>query len=86
MPGKLRLACHARSEVATFLRLPAALDLAAELTVKARRRRNRIFFEAHVNLANALAKTPGRIPDAIAEYEAALRLNADPWCAKWQRA
>jgi hypothetical protein len=31
-----------------------------------------------VNLANALAKTPGRIPDAIAEYEAALRITPDP--------
>jgi tetratricopeptide (TPR) repeat protein len=29
----------------------------------------------HYNLAFALAKTPGRLPDAIAQYEEALRIN-----------
>ena len=33
---------------------------------------------AHVNLANVLARTPGRLPEAIAEYEAALRISPDP--------
>jgi hypothetical protein len=36
------------------------------------------FFEAHVNLANALAQCRDGIAEAIAEYEAALRLRADP--------
>jgi hypothetical protein len=35
-------------------------------------------FEAHVNLANALVQTPGGIAEALAEYEVALRLRADP--------
>jgi hypothetical protein len=34
--------------------------------------------EAHVNLANTLARMPGRLPEAIAEYEAALRIRPDP--------
>ena len=34
--------------------------------------------EAHVNLGNALAQTPGRQSEAIAEYEAALRIRPDP--------
>jgi tetratricopeptide (TPR) repeat protein len=35
-------------------------------------------FEAHVNLANALAQTPGGTAEAIAEYDAALRIRPDP--------
>ena len=33
--------------------------------------------EAHNNLANALARMPGRLPEAIAEYQAALRMAPD---------
>jgi tetratricopeptide (TPR) repeat protein len=33
--------------------------------------------EAHNNLGNLLSQIPGRIPDAIAEYEAALRFRPD---------
>ena len=33
--------------------------------------------KAHYNLGNALAQLPGRLPDAIAEYRAALRINPD---------
>jgi hypothetical protein len=29
------------------------------------------------NLGNTLAQTPGRLPEAIAEYEAALRIRPD---------
>jgi tetratricopeptide (TPR) repeat protein len=29
------------------------------------------------NLANALARIPGRLPEAIAEYQAALRIDPD---------
>ncbi len=31
--------------------------------------------EAHNNLGNLLAQTPGHLPEALAEYETALRLN-----------
>ena len=31
--------------------------------------------EAHNNLGNALERSPGRLPDAIREYQAALRIN-----------
>ena len=31
----------------------------------------------HNNLGNALAQVPGRLPDAVAEYEAALRIKPD---------
>ena len=34
--------------------------------------------EAHDALANALARMPGRLPEAIAEYQAALRIRPDP--------
>ena len=34
--------------------------------------------EAHNNLASALARTPGRLPEAIAEFQAVLRIRPDP--------
>ena len=36
------------------------------------------FAEAHFNLGNALSQMPGHLPDAIAQYEAALRIRPDP--------
>src|SRR5208283_3199737 len=33
--------------------------------------------KTHYNLGNALARLPGRLPDAIAEYQAALRIRPD---------
>jgi predicted Zn-dependent protease len=33
--------------------------------------------EAHINLGSALLKMPGREPDAIAQLQAALRLNPE---------
>jgi len=33
--------------------------------------------EAHNNLGRAFAETPGRLPEAISEYEAALRIRPD---------
>ena len=33
--------------------------------------------KAHYNLGNALAKLPGRLPDAIAEYQVSLRIEPD---------
>ncbi len=33
--------------------------------------------EAHNNLASALARTPGRLPEAIAEFQAVLRIRPD---------
>jgi tetratricopeptide (TPR) repeat protein len=38
-------------------------------------RANADFAEAHFSLAGSLAKIPGRVPDAIKEYEAALQLR-----------
>ena len=35
------------------------------------------YAEAHNNLGNRLAQMPGRLNDAIAQYEAALRLKPD---------
>jgi tetratricopeptide (TPR) repeat protein len=35
------------------------------------------YFEAHFNLADALAQMPGRDPEAIAECEAAIRIRPD---------
>jgi protein O-mannosyl-transferase len=35
------------------------------------------YVEAHYNLANLLAVMPGRLPDAIAEYQKALPASAD---------
>ena len=35
------------------------------------------YAKAHFNLGNALSQTTGRLPDAIAHYEAALRINPD---------
>ena len=34
--------------------------------------------KAHSNLAVVLAQTPGRMPEAIAEFEASYRLSPDP--------
>jgi len=39
--------------------------------------RNPSSWVAHNNLGNALAQTPGRLPDAIAEYEEAVRIKPD---------
>jgi hypothetical protein len=36
------------------------------------------YAEAHYNLGNALARMPGRLPDAIAEYRTALRTPTVP--------
>ena len=33
--------------------------------------------EAHANLGNALAQMPGRLPDALAELNAAIRIQPD---------
>jgi cytochrome c-type biogenesis protein CcmH/NrfG len=35
------------------------------------------FATAHANLGNALARQPGRLADAIAQYEEAVRLRPD---------
>ena len=35
------------------------------------------FAEAHLNLGNAYSQMPGRLPDAITEYQAALRTRPD---------
>jgi tetratricopeptide (TPR) repeat protein len=34
--------------------------------------------ETHYNLGNALSQLHGGVPDAIAQYEAALRIGIDP--------
>ena len=34
--------------------------------------------QAHLGLGNVLSQTPGRQADAIAEYEAVLRIKPDP--------
>ena len=36
------------------------------------------YADAHVNLGVALSQLPGRIPDAIAQLEAAERIQPDP--------
>jgi hypothetical protein len=48
------------------------------ITVAMCNRARRIRAQAHVNLANALAQTPGGTAEAIAEYDTALRIRPDP--------